>query len=68
MKKTKELEALYSGEVTKENCKWYTHIELLPRLHKMRKENKLLHDQNKKINGKSYFGDTDLDGNACGWG
>ena len=73
MKRTEELEALYSGEVTKDNNKWYIHIELLPKLTKMRKESKLLHNQTKKqiwpgIGEYEYFGDTDLDGKACGWG
>ena len=70
MKRTEELEALYSGEVTKDNNKWYIHIELLPKLTKMRKESKLLHDQTKKLFDEEfeYFGDTDLDGKACGWG
>ena len=73
MKRTEELEALYSGEVTKDNNKWYIHIELLPKLTKMRKEGQLLHNQTKKIQWagdgeRDYYGDTDLDGKACGWG
>ena len=51
--RTSEVDALWSyditkyrqGKVTKENMKWYTHIELLPRLTKMRKEKKMKHNQ-----------------------
>ena len=55
------------------NNKWYIHIDLLPKLTKMRKEGQLLHNQTKKLRAAGseivdYFGDTDLDGKACGWG
>ena len=49
MKRTRELRALYSGEVTTENMKWYINIELLPKLTKMHRENRLLRNQTKKI-------------------
>ena len=76
MKRTEELDALFSGKVNEENMKWYVHIVLLPKLTKMRKEGKLLHNQQKEFEAYSfgyrkkykYIGDTDLDGNACGWG
>ena len=49
MMRTEELEALYSGEVTTDNNKWRIHIDLLPKLTKMRKEGQLLHNQTKKL-------------------
>ena len=42
-----ELEVLYNSPetVTADNMPWYIHIDLLPKLTKMRRDRKLLHNQ-----------------------
>ena len=69
-----ELEVLYISPqtVTADNMPWYIHIDLLPKLTKMRRDGKLLHNQKTTIkidrNLYQYTGDTELDGTVTGWG
>ena len=37
--KQEELDSLFDGTVTMDNMFWYIHVELLPKLTKMRREN-----------------------------
>ena len=41
MDKTEELKSLYDGKVTVDNMFWYIHTDLLPKLNRMRQEDKI---------------------------
>ena len=67
-----EFLSLYEESPTFENMEGYIYLELLPKLVKLRNENKLFHNlasyvtiQDEKL---SYIGDLDLEGRVTGWG